>query len=285
MPGGKFSYPSSVLMSAIPAQVAGVQEIYVVSPPGNMTSEVLSACRIAGIRRVFRIGGPQAIAALAYGTETVPKVDMIVGPGNKYVQQAKHFLSAQVGIDIIAGPSEVVIIADGAQSPDWLAADLIAQLEHSDDAQATLITDTQELIEKVRHIITGSFSERVKFLKVKDMKEAVKESNSIAPEHLQIMSDNVPVKKIRNAGAVFIGKWTPVAVGDYWAGPSHTLPTGGTSRFSEGLNVRNFLKKVSFIESTQEEIKQSAFKISEFAKIEGMEKHSLSILKRKDDIR
>ncbi len=285
VPGGKYPYPSTVLMSAIPAKVAGVKNIYMVTPSTNLTASVFAAAAISGVDRIFKIGGPQAIAALAFGTETVPKVDKIVGPGNSYVQQAKFLLSAQVGIDMIAGPSEVVIIADGAQNPDWIATDLMAQLEHSDDSKATLITDDEKLIEKVqRHIKANKPMYVPTMIKVEDMAEAVKKSNEIAPEHLQLMLENKVINQIKNsiknAGAVFVGKWTPVSIGDYWAGPSHVLPTGGAARFQEGLNVRNFVRKVSFIECSAEGIKKSANSISKFAETEGMEYHGQSILKR-----
>ncbi len=284
VPGGKYSYPSTVLMSAIPAKVAGVKKIYMVTPPEKLNSSVLRAAEIAGVDRIFRVGGAQAIAALAFGTRTIPKVEKIVGPGNKYVQEAKMLLSDKVGIDMIAGPSEVVIIADEFQDPEWIAVDLMAQAEHAMDCSSILITPSGSLIEEVKKQVQEEFSDRIKFLKVADFNSAVEKSNSLAPEHLQIMCADENISgiedKIRNAGAVFLGSFTPVALGDYLAGPSHTLPTGRTAKFQEGLNVRSFLKKVSFIKCSNENIKNLAPLISGFANEEGMKYHAESVMKR-----
>jgi histidinol dehydrogenase len=287
VPGGEYSYPSSVLMSAIPAGVAGVKKIFMVSPPGKLSDAVLAAASVAGVDRVFRVGGAQAVAALAYGTQTIPKVDMVVGPGNSYVQAAKKKLSERnlIGIDMIAGPSEVVIIADKNQSSGIIGIDLMAQAEHAADARATLLTESRSLIEDTEKVINKNFKNRIELIYTKNLNEAVKISNSMAPEHLQVMcgQENLDkiIGKIRNAGAVFVGKDTPVAVGDYWAGPSHTLPTGGASKFSEGLNVRTFLKKVSFMKCTEKGIGKIAGRIEKFALQEGMKYHALSVSERK----
>ncbi|MFH1415089.1 MAG: histidinol dehydrogenase [Elusimicrobiota bacterium] len=287
VPGGKYAYPSTVLMCAIPARVAGVEKIYMLTPPGNITPCVLAAAQIAGVDRIFRIGGAQAIAALAYGTETIPRVDKIVGPGNKYVQWAKLHLSGIVGIDMIAGPSEVVIIADKEQDPAWVATDLIAQAEHAEDAVGILITDSQQLLEEVKKLIPAGLYNRITFKKVEDLDEAVVESNRFAPEHLEVMCSEENIGniegKIRNAGAVFLGKNTPVAIGDYFAGPSHTLPTGRSARYEEGLNVKSFMKKVSFIRCAGSNLKEILQNVESFANEEGMKYHAESVRKRYED--
>ncbi len=287
VPGGEYSYPSTVLMCAIPAKVAGVKKIVMATPCKRLTPAVFAAADIAGVDRIFRIGGPQAIAALALGTEKVPRVEKIVGPGNKYVQKAKQFLSDRVGIDMIAGPSEVVIIADEFQKPSWIAADLMAQVEHASDAKAVLISFSERLIGDVRNLVYKEFDKRIEYIKVDTIEEAAAKSNQLAPEHLQLMchqgiSKDIEVR-IRNAGAVFIGETTPVALGDYWAGPSHTLPTGRCSRFQEGLNVRSFLKKVSFITCPNRNIDKIAEQVEKFASEEGMKYHTESVKKRRQE--
>jgi histidinol dehydrogenase len=284
VPGGEYSYPSTVLMCAIPAKAAGVKNVYMVTPPKNLTPVVLAAAKIAGVDRIFRVGGAHSIAALAFGTETIPKVDKIVGPGNIYVQFAKMNLSDVVGIDMIAGPSEVVIIADEFQRADWIAFDLMAQAEHASDATGILFTYSDKLFDEVKSLIPEQLSGRIKLIKVENVTEAVSESNNLAPEHLQVMCSDENINKIegkiRNAGAVFLGSKTPVAFGDYWAGPSHTLPTGRSARFQEGLNVRSFLKKVSFIRCDDEHVRVSADSVEKFASEEGMKYHAESIKKR-----
>ncbi len=286
VPGGKYSYPSTVLMTAIPARVAGVKKIYMVTPPGKLSDAVLAAASIAGVDKVFRIGGAQAVAALAYGTKAVPKADMVVGPGNSYVQAAKRKLSnsGHIGIDMLAGPSEVVIIADKTQSPVIVGIDLMAQAEHAEDAKATLLTDSRELLEETKKTIEKKYRPRIELIYTEKLNDAVKISNNLAPEHLQVIcckeNQDKILGKIRNAGAVFVGKYTPVAIGDYWAGPSHTLPTGMTAKFSEGLNVRNFLKKVSFIKCTKEGLAGISGSIEALANEEGMKYHAQSVSKR-----
>ncbi|MEA3506552.1 MAG: histidinol dehydrogenase [Elusimicrobiota bacterium] len=289
VPGGEYPYPSTVLMTAIPARVAGVEDIYMVSPPGNLSDAVLAAASIAGVDRIFRVGGAQAVAALAYGTETVPKADMVVGPGNSYVQAAKRKLSnsGHIGIDMLAGPSEVVIIGDSSASGDITAIDLMAQAEHAEDASATLLTDSKELLEKTKKNIDEKYKSRIELIYTESLSDAVKISNNLAPEHLQVIcssenSDRI-LEGIKNAGAVFVGAYTPVAVGDYWAGPSHTLPTGMTAKFSEGLNVRTFLKKISFMFCSKNGLDEISKSIESLANEEGMKYHARSVSERKKE--
>lgn len=264
VPGGKAAYPSSVLMNAIPAHVAGVKEIIMVvpTPAGEVNQLVLAAAAAAGVTRCFTIGGAQAVGALAYGTQTVPKVDKIVGPGNIYVATAKRFVFGEVGIDMIAGPSEILVVCDGKTDPDWIAMDLFSQAEHDEDAQSILISwdgdylkQVEASIEKLlptmerQEIIRASLSGRGALVKVQDEAEAIELSNRIAPEHLELsVEDPVTMaKQIRHAGAIFMGRYTAEALGDYCAGPNHVLPTSGTTRFSSPLGVYDFQKRSSLI--------------------------------------
>lgn len=264
VPGGKASYPSSVLMNALPAKVAGVEEIVMVvpTPGGEMSDMVLAAAAIAGVDKVFTIGGAQAIAALAYGTASVPKVDKIVGPGNIYVATAKRQVFGEVGLDMIAGPSEILVICDGLTSPDWIAMDLFSQAEHDENAQAILVSPDSEFLDRVvasmaallpglerREIIGQSILRRGVLIEVADMQQAVVVSNKIAPEHLElsVADPEALVADIRHAGAIFMGRHTAEAVGDYCAGPNHVLPTSGTARFSSPLGVYDFQKRSSLI--------------------------------------
>ncbi len=264
VPGGKAAYPSSVLMNAIPARVAGVEKIVMVvpTPDGIVNELVLAAAHIAGVDTVFTIGGAQAVAALAYGTESVPQVDKIVGPGNIYVATAKSMVFGAVGIDMIAGPSEILVICDGKTDPDWIAMDLFSQAEHDEDAQSILISwdaaflkQVQASIEKLlpgmerKDIINTSLTERGALIQVKDEAEAIKVSNFISPEHLELSVEDpqAMAKKIKHAGAIFMGRYTAEAVGDYCAGPNHVLPTSRTARFSSPLGVYDFQKRSSLI--------------------------------------
>ena len=264
VPGGKAAYPSSVLMNAIPAKVAGVGELIMVVPtPGGETNAmVLAAAYIAGVDRVFTIGGAQAVAALAYGTQTIPAVDKIVGPGNIYVATAKKLVFGQVGIDMIAGPSEILIICDGKTDPDWIAMDLFSQAEHDENAQSILISDKAEFLDQVEasinkllpeieraEIIRASLTGRGAFIKVADLNQAAEVANRIAPEHLElsVAEPEALVDKIRNAGAIFMGRYTAEALGDYCAGPNHVLPTSSTARYSSPLGVYDFQKRSSLI--------------------------------------
>ncbi|BBL60331.1 histidinol dehydrogenase [Methylomonas koyamae] len=264
VPGGKAAYPSSVLMNAIPAKVAGVGELIMVVPtPGGETNPlVLAAAYVAGVDRVFTIGGAQAVAALAYGTETVPAVDKIVGPGNIYVATAKKLVFGQVGIDMIAGPSEILVICDGQTDPDWIAMDLFSQAEHDENAQAILISPDAGFLKKVEAsinkllpemeraaIIKASLTGRGAFIKVADLDEAAQVANRIAPEHLElsVAEPEALAEQIRNAGAIFMGRYTAEALGDYCAGPNHVLPTSSTARYSSPLGVYDFQKRSSLI--------------------------------------
>ena len=264
VPGGKATYPSSVLMNAIPAKVAGVEEIVMVvpTPDGIVNDMVLAAAKIAGVDTVFAVGGAQAVAALAYGTETVPSVDKIVGPGNIYVATAKSMVFGRVGIDMIAGPSEILVVCDGKTDPDWIAMDLFSQAEHDEDAQSILVSwdadfldQVQASIEKLlptmerKDIINTSLSERGALILVKNENEAIEVSNFIAPEHLELSVEDPESmsKKIKHAGAIFMGRYTAEALGDYCAGPNHVLPTSRTARFSSPLGVYDFQKRSSLI--------------------------------------
>ncbi len=264
VPGGKAAYPSSVLMNAIPAKVAGVRELIMVVPtPQGVTNElVLAAAYLAGVDRAFAIGGAQAVAALAYGTETIPAVEKIVGPGNIYVATAKKLVFGQVGIDMIAGPSEILIICDGKTDPDWIAMDLFSQAEHDEDAQAILLSDDADFLDAVAQsidrllpemeraeIIKASLSGRGALIKVASLEEAAQVSNTIAPEHLELSVEDPETlcEHINNAGAIFMGRYTAEALGDYCAGPNHVLPTSGTARFSSPLGVYDFQKRSSLI--------------------------------------
>lgn len=302
VPGGKAAYPSSVLMNVMPAKVAGVGEIIMVvpTPDGFVNDIVLAAAYIAGVDRVFTIGGAQAVAALAYGTETVPKVDKIVGPGNIYVATAKKMVFGVVGIDMIAGPSEILVICDGKTDPDWIAMDLFSQAEHDEDAQSILISPDLAFIKQVKSsmerlieaqsrkdIIQVSLEGRGAFIHVKDMDEAMDIANIVAAEHLELSIDEPEkwVEKIRHAGAIFMGRHTPEALGDYCAGPNHVLPTSGTARFSSPLGVYDFQKRSSLIYCSPEGASELAKIASPLARGESLEAHAMSAEYRllKDD--
>lgn len=293
VPGGKASYPSSVLMNAIPAKVAGVEALTMVvpAPDGDISPMVLAAAAIAGVDRVITIGGAQAVAALAYGTETITKVDKIVGPGNIYVATAKRAVFGQVAIDMIAGPSEILVICDGLTDPDWIAMDLFSQAEHDEQAQAILLCPDQLYLDKVEAAITRllptlarqeiasvSIKNRGALIKVADMEEAIKVSNRIAPEHLELSVANPEtwLPKIRHAGAIFMGRHTPEALGDYCAGPNHVLPTSGTARFSSPLGVYDFQKRSSIIMCSPAGASVLSKTASVLARSEQLEAHARS---------
>ena len=299
VPGGKASYPSTVLMNVIPAQVAGVKEIAlcVPTPKGEINPYVMAAIDLLGLREVYRIGGAQAIGAMAYGTDAIKKVDKIVGPGNIYVAMAKKMVFGEVDIDMIAGPSEILIIADDTANPTFVAADLLGQAEHDELASSILITNSRRLADKVSKEIERQLSELRRkeiarksldnygaLIITKDIKDAVTLSNSIAPEHLEIMTekpmDLLPM--IKNAGAIFLGEWTPETLGDYAAGPNHTLPTGGTARFSSPLGVYDFVKRSSLLSFTKEGFLELAKAVKTIATAEGLEAHGKSITVRED---
>jgi histidinol dehydrogenase len=299
VPGGKAAYPSSVLMNAIPAKVAGVEELVMVvpTPKGLINELVLAAAYVAEIDLVFTIGGAQAIAALAYGTETIPKVDKIVGPGNIYVATAKRHVFGQVGIDMIAGPSEILIICDGSTNPDWIAMDLFSQAEHDEDAQAILLCPDKGFISQVEEsiikllpsmdreeIIRTSLKNRGALILTKDIAEAIQISNSIAPEHLELSVKNPEgiVDEIKNAGAIFMGKYSSEALGDYCAGTNHVLPTSGTARFSSPLGVYDFTKRSSIVMASKDGANKLGKTASTLAYGEGLQAHALSALYRTD---
>lgn len=293
VPGGKAAYPSSVLMNAIPAKVAGVNELIMVvpTPHGQLNDLVLASAAIAGVDKVITIGGAQAIAALAYGTETIPKVDKIVGPGNIYVATAKAMVFGEVGIDMIAGPSEILIVCDGKTDPEWIAMDLFSQAEHDEDAQAILITDDAAFIEAVhsamdrllptmarQEIIQQSLQHRAAFILVQDMDEAISVVNTIAPEHLELsVSDPMTLaQQVRHAGAIFMGRYTAESLGDYCAGPNHVLPTAKTARFSSPLGVYDFQKRSSLIQVSVAGAKQLGETAAILAYGEGLDAHARS---------
>ena len=297
VPGGSASYPSSVLMSVIPAQVAGVEEIVVCVPTNNskINPAVLYACKFCGIDKVYKIGGAQAISALAFGTKKIPKVDKIVGPGNSYVALAKKQLYGEVGIDMIAGPTDLTIVADNTPNPTWLAIDALSQLEHGEDSKAFIIVDNFDFAQKIndeiaklkpqltrKNIIEKSLTNSAIFV-INNISQAHFLVNFIAPEHLQIVTlePEKILAKIKNSGAIFTGQYCPEAIGDYVAGPSHTLPTSGTSRFASGLSVYDFLKRQSLIKCDKNSFFQLAKPASLMAEAEGLTAHQLSIDIRK----
>ena len=300
VPGGTAAYPSTVLMDTIPAKIAGCGSVIMVSPPGKdgkLKPAVRASAYVAGVDRVFRVGGAQAIAALAYGTETIPRSDKIVGPGNIYVAEAKKQVSGVVSIDMIAGPSEILIIADGASSAKVVAADMLSQAEHDKNASAVLITDSESLAEEVRaelevqlpllpryEIARASIDTNGKIIVVDSIEKAIEVSDRIAPEHLEVCVDNPfdYLDKIHNAGSVFLGRNCPEALGDYIAGPNHTLPTSGTARFSSPLSVDDFVKKYQFSYYTQSALASVADDVALFARREGLEAHARSALVRKE---
>ena len=300
VPGGTAAYPSSVLMNAIPAKLAGCKEIVMTTPPskdGKPTPDIIAAAKIAGVDRIFLMGGAQAVAALAYGTEQVPKVDKIVGPGNIFVATAKKLLYGVVDIDMIAGPSEILIIADETAKPDFLAADLMSQAEHDKLASSILLTNSKTLAENVKaelkvqceklerkDIIKESLKNYGAVIVCSDMAQAVEFANELAPEHLEVCCENPMeyVGKLDNAGSVFLGNYSPEPLGDYFAGPNHVLPTSGTARFFSPLSVDSFVKKSSFIYYTEDALKEQSDDIVRFAEVEGLTAHANSIKVRFD---
>lgn len=299
VPGGKAAYPSTVLMNIIPAQVAGVKEIHLASPPGvngTVHPDVLIAAAVLGIKNIYRIGGAHAIAALAYGTETVPAVDKIVGPGNIFVATAKKMVYGVVGIDSFAGPSEVVILADNSADPTFIASDLLAQAEHDERAVPILVTTSKSLAEKVnaeirrlldtqprKHILAVSLNTEGRIYVVASLQQGIMVTNEIAPEHLEIITtkNETVLKQINHAGSIFLGKYSPVAIGDYFAGPNHVLPTARTARFSSPLSVDDFVKKSSVIYYSQKKMEEVAEEVAMFAEREQLTAHALSLRLRK----
>lgn len=301
VPGGTAAYPSTVLMDAIPAKIAGCREVVMVTPPtkdGKVNPVILAAAYVAGIDRIFKVGGAQAIAALAYGTQSIPKVDKIVGPGNAFVAEAKKQVFGVVSIDMIAGPSEILIVADGKSNPAYVAADLLSQAEHDKMASAVLVTDSAELARNVstelekqipllerREIARESIDANGKIIVADTLDAAIEIANEIAPEHLELCVDN-PFDKldsIRHAGSIFMGRNCPEALGDYFAGPNHTLPTSGTAKFSSPLSVDDFIKKTQYTYYTKDALKKVAFDVAAFAKKEGLTAHAKSAVIRVED--
>ncbi len=300
VPGGTAAYPSTVLMNAIPAKIAGCKEIVMVTPPakgGSVNPDILTAAKVAGVTRIFKVGGAQAIAALAYGTESVPKVDKIVGPGNAYVAEAKKQVFGKVSIDMIAGPSEILVVADGKSNPKFVAADLLSQAEHDKMASAVLVTDSKSLAEEVSKELEGqipllpraeiarkSIDDNGKIIVANTIAQAIEIANEIAPEHLELCLDE-PFRyldEVKHAGSVFLGRYCAEAVGDYFAGPNHTLPTSGTARFSSPLSVDDFVKKTQFCYYPQAALATDGEKINLFAQKEGLQAHGKSVVIRKD---
>jgi histidinol dehydrogenase len=297
VPGGKASYPSTVLMAAIPAKEAGVQEIVMVTPPQKegISPAVLVAADLAGVDRIYRIGGVQAIAALAYGTKSVPKVDKIVGPGNQYVATAKRLVYGEVDIDMVAGPSEIVIVSDERMPPSFVAADLISQAEHDEMALAILITNSEafgRIVKKElerqlsclkrRKVASESLNRRGAILIVKNLDQAMQLVNRIAPEHLELLVSRpfALIKGVRHAGAIFLGPYTPEAIGDYMAGPNHILPTAGTARFSSPLGVEDFVKRTNLVSFTRRALRRFEKDVKRFSEWEGLEGHSQAVQMR-----
>ncbi|HST52849.1 MAG TPA: histidinol dehydrogenase [Pyrinomonadaceae bacterium] len=300
VPGGTASYPSSVVMNVVPAQAAGVRRLAVVTPPRTLDENPAVAAALVelNVAEVYQVGGAQGVAALAYGTRTVPRVDVITGPGNKFVAAAKKLVFGAVGIDSIAGPSEVVVLADDSARADFIAADLLAQAEHGEDASAILVTTSAELAAHVaeevarqletlprRTIVSRSLADFGAAFVVETIEEACELVNELAPEHLELNTrdDDAAAARIRHAGAIFFGAHTPEAVGDYFAGPNHVLPTGGAARFSSALGVHNFLRRTSVIRYTREELKATARQIAALAQSEGLDAHARSALIRLED--
>ena len=294
VPGGTAAYPSTVLMDSVPAKIAGCEEICITTPPmknGKVNPAILAAAKIAGVDRVFKAGGAQAIAALAYGTESVPKVDKIVGPGNAFVAEAKRQVFGLVDIDMIAGPSEILVISDSKSKPEFIAADLLSQAEHDKNASAVLVTDSAEFAQMVsdelerqipllprEEIARASIDNNGKIIVVEKIEDIIEVANEIAPEHLELCVDNPfeYLDKIKNAGSIFMGRYCPEVLGDYFAGPNHTLPTSGTAKFSSPLSVDDFVKKSQFTYYTEQAFGKAAEKIAYFAEKEGLSAHARS---------
>lgn len=301
VPGGTAAYPSTVLMDSIPAKIAGCEEIVMVTPPnseGKVNPVILAAAKIAGVTRIFKVGGAQAVAALAYGTESVPKVYKIVGPGNAFVAEAKRQVYGEVSIDMIAGPSEILVIADKNSNPAHAAADLLSQAEHDKLASAVLVTDSEDFAKKVseelerqipllprEEIARTSIDRNGKIIVAESLDDVIDISNEIAPEHLELMVDNPfdIFSKVKNAGSVFMGRYCPEALGDYYAGANHTLPTSGTAKFSSPLSVDDFVKKIQYTYYTEDALKAVAKDVEFFARKEGLDAHAESAIIRTKD--
>lgn len=282
VPGGRFAYPSTVLMTAIPARAAGVKRLVMVTPPRHLTPEVMAAAALAGVNELYQIGGVAAVGALAMGTKTVKRVDLIVGPGGAWVTEAKRQVFGRVGIDILAGPSEIVLLADESAPADFVAGDIMAQAEHDPLSRCVLVSPSAGVLKVVRAAVAPRFRPQCRFIKAAGWDAAIDVVNNLAPEHLSLMVKNPEslVKRVKNAGAIFLGPWSPVAAGDYWAGPSHVLPTGRSARFSSGLSVQTFMKRSSVIGVSRGAMRKNAEAVARLAAAEGLEQHAASLLAR-----
>jgi histidinol dehydrogenase len=282
VPGGRFSYPSTLLMTAIPARLAGVNRIAVVTPPTRLSNEILAAAHLAGVDEMYRVGGPGAIAALAVGTKSIPKVDLIVGPGNAFVTEAKRQLFGEVGIDLLAGPSELVVLADDSASAQYVAADLAAQAEHDPESKGFLISMDRKLVEEVKALLPKSLIGQCELIYQPDANKAVAYANNLAGEHVQIMLRRPQdcMDTLKNGGTFFLNAWSPAVMGDYWAGPSHVLPTGRSARFASGLSVMTFLKRSSLIEISSAAFKKGFQAAHQMAETEGLTQHAHALRAR-----
>ena len=282
VPGGRFSYPSTLLMTAIPARLAGVRRIAVVTPSGKLTNEILAAAHVAGVQELYQVGGPAAVAALAIGTETIAKVDIIVGPGNALVTEAKRQLFGEVGIDLLAGPSELAVLADDTANAVTVAADMAAQAEHDPDARSYLISLSKKVVADVRAQLPAELRSRCVLTYEPDRRKAIEKVNALAAEHVQILMQRPQdcLDTIKNGGAIFLNEWSPAVMGDYWAGPSHVLPTGRSARFASGLSVTTFLKRSSLIEISGGAYRKGWTAAHKMAESEGLTQHARSIRSR-----
>ena len=279
VPGGRFSYPSTLLMAAIPARMAGVERVAVVTPAGKLTDEILAAADIAGVKEIYRVGGPAALAALAIGTASIPKVDLIVGPGNALVTEAKRQLFGEVGIDLLAGPSELVVLADDSAPAAFVAADLAAQAEHDPDSTGILVSLSKDLVRRVRALLPKAQAAQCRFHVERDLKKAVALANSFAGEHVEVMlrRPQDAMANLKNGGTFFVNPWSPAVMGDYWAGPSHVLPTGRSARFASGLSVMTFLKRSSLVEVSMGAFRRGWTAAHAMAVAEGLTQHARSL--------
>jgi histidinol dehydrogenase len=284
VPGGRFSYPSTVLMTAIPALMAGVERVAIVTPPARLSFELLAAAHIAGVTEIYQVGGPAAVAALALGTKTIAAVDMIVGPGNALVTEAKRQLFGTIGIDSIAGPSELVVVADESAPAEFVAADLAAQAEHDPDSRSVLISISKQLIKDVKAAIPKSLLGQCELVYEPTVKRAALKANALAAEHVQIILRNPTdvLDQLKNGGAFFLGAWSPAVMGDYWAGPSHVLPTDRSARFASGLSVMTFLKRSSFIDISSGAFQKGAPAALTIAEKEGLVQHANALRLRQN---
>lgn len=282
VPGGRFAYPSTLLMTAIPARLAGVERIVVATPPTRLSDNILAAAKVAGVDEIYQVGGPAAIAALALGTKTIPKVDLIVGPGNALVTEAKRQLFGEVGIDMLAGPSELIILADKTANPEWVAADLAAQAEHDPDSKAILVSLSKPLIADVKKQLPPSLTKQCVLIYEPDRKKAIEAANQFTAEHVELVLERPQdcLDVVKNGGAFFVGPWSTAVMGDYWAGPSHVLPTGRSARFASGLSVMTFIRRASLIDVSSRAFQKGAPAVQKMAEVEGLTEHAKAVLIR-----